>query len=188
MIIVADTQTNNFTWITKTIRTLITFPQSICPFVSALVYLIAKLMLQLFSEFQVLPSEKAFKWGSVWMTLYFLGRGLHLRRVTTVTRCSLPPSGLGQVGRHGDWVVTDFVTGLLGHHVWVDLKFTHVRRYEFSSRTHSLQFTQKIKWVDSTFWHIICMYSVSVQYEKHTHSLPSQHQPPLFVWGCMHFE
>lgn len=59
------------------------------------------------------------------LSVYFLGRGLHPRRVTTVTRCSLPPSGLGQVGRHGDWVVTDFVTGPLGLHVWVNVKNTH---------------------------------------------------------------
>lgn len=26
----------------------------------------------------------------------------------------MPPSGLGQVGRHGDWVVTDLVTSLAG--------------------------------------------------------------------------
>ncbi len=53
------------------------------------------------------------------------GGWLHPRRVTTVTRCSPPPSGLGQVGRHGDCVVTDFVTSLLGRRGWVNLKDSH---------------------------------------------------------------
>lgn len=94
----------------------------------------------------LLPLERALIWGGVGMSLCaFLGGGgcvcvggwLHPRRVTTVTRCSLPPSGLGQVGRHGDWVVTDFVTSPLGRHGWVNLKNTPIRRHTCNACTYT---------------------------------------------------
>ncbi|KAL1269775.1 hypothetical protein QQF64_032064, partial [Cirrhinus molitorella] len=38
------------------------------------------------------------------------GKEPNRRHVATVIRYSLPPSGLGQAGCHGDWIVTDKVT------------------------------------------------------------------------------
>lgn len=42
------------------------------------------------------------------------GKEPNRRHVATVIRYSLPPSGLGQAGSHGDWIVTDKVTSPLG--------------------------------------------------------------------------
>lgn len=98
--------------------------------------------LQLFLTWNVFCPQREPSYGvvCVCLSVYFLEGGwgrLHPRRVTMVTRCSLPPSGLGQVGRHGDWVVTDFVTSPLGHRGWVNLKNTCTRRHPCNACTHT---------------------------------------------------
>lgn len=113
---------------------------------------------------------------------------LHPRRVTTVTRCSLPPSGLGQVGRHGDWVVTDFVTSPLGHHAPMTptLK-THIRRHTckyictwhmhllykcWSHIIDTQDMQMKAYWILHTY-----MYSMYSMRSTHTYSMHAQLQP-----------
>lgn len=133
--------------------------------------------------------------------VYFVGigvlgwrvRGLHPRRVTTVTRCSLPPSGLGQVGRHGDWVVTDFVTSPLGHHDWVSLKNTCIRRHAWNALTctwhgYWMCITEAHK-VTEICWHkpfILHAYMYSMR-STHTYSMHTWRQTHLTcVYLCEH--
>lgn len=91
------------------------------------------------------------------------GGVLHPRHVTTVTRCSLSPSGLGQVGRHSGWVVTDFVTGPLNHHGWVISKkmLTYMQRLD-----------REISKVSSTvFENVAFMYSMYMWRAQNMHGL-----------------
>lgn len=125
-------------------RTKWCVPQQVWPYQSELslrVYFAIKCVLS-----QKEPSNEAVCVSFCVFLCIFVTGVLHPRLVTTVTRCSMPPAGLGQVGRHGDWVVTDFVTGPPGHclgqsHTYtnINISFYHVHTFTVCTWNRDVQ-------------------------------------------------